>query len=277
MITLITGNSNTGKTTSVTGQELYGVTGLDPKHTLIVVGSKKTLDEMSINYNSAQLSTISKNLASLSLKTVPDGPVPYNYIGVNTAADDLDLLYALIINAATFGIKYIDGKVYPILNLVVDDLQSYVNNSFYMSDLGKKDQFAKFDNVAKATLNLLDVLKSIEFDRVTKRLFAEDKRLDIFCFIHIAATNPEAPVSQYNKLNLKYAGSIMKHVYPLEGEFSSILHAEDYKFRTKRFPGHDLIRTRPGMFSDDTIPADLAIVKSAITNLYNEVKINKNE
>jgi len=273
---LILGPEAAGKTTSYVGEEEFGVTGLKPENTLIIVGSKKGLDEKSVLYNMQSLEEISNMVANSKDKVLKDGPVPFNYLGVNSESDDLELLYKYIQNAAKFGLRMSKDKITPLTTLIIDDLQSYINNSFYMSDLGKKDQFVKFDNVAKATLWLLDVLKGIEFSRLAQKKYDTENRLDICAFMHITLPNVNADPGPYNKYELKYAGSIMKSAYPLLGDFSIVLQTQNYKLRTKAWSGNAMIRTRPGMFAEEFIPLDLAIVKDAISKTFNKIKEAKN-
>lgn len=154
---------------------------------------------------------------------------------------------------------YVSEKRPEIKSLVIDDNQ-YLSLFTFVTRINDKDGFAKFNDIAAAMVELVEHAKSMRDD------------LTIY-FLHHIDGGQDAKGN--DRIGAKTMGKFVKEKVTYEGLFSIVLMADketqdnneiNYFFWTRM--ADSTVKTPDGMFEDQKIPNDLALVAKAIHDYY---------
>ena len=139
--------------------------------------------------------------------------------------------------------------------IVVDDFQYILANEFMRRVLDKEignAAFAKYNEIARAAWDIL----------MTAGQLADNKRVYI-----MAHTQQD----DNGHIKAKTIGKLLDEKITLEGLLTIVLRTAvingQYVFSTKN-NGQDTVKTPMGMFDDEHIPNDLAVIDKAIQDFY---------
>lgn len=265
----IGGNANTGKTTSFLGSKKLGIKGLPPENTILITASAKELPL-----------TMWNRFVTADFKDLPadagerETPIKVNNFVLSVSdKPNLQLLFSYLNRALKYGISRGD-KVHKLENIIIDDLQDFINDHYYASD--EKDNFKAMKSAGVETLSLMNGLKAFhnELHRNTKSL---ENRVDIFYFAHMVPNDITVKYSRTNPVGFKLIGNILKQTYPLDGQFNNMLYVKDFKLLYKKEPGLDFLRLEEDLLPEDApspLINDLGVLKEYINNYYNKYTKN---
>ena len=139
--------------------------------------------------------------------------------------------------------------------IVIDDFQYQMSNEFMRRVTDKETgnaAFAKYNEIARSAWDILTAATSL----------ANNKRVYILSHTQTDDTG---------RVKIKTIGKLLDEKITIEGLVSIVLRTSvingNYLFSTKN-SGHDTTKTPMGLFDDDHIENDLALVDSAIFNYY---------
>jgi len=160
------------------------------------------------------------------------------------ASDDHNTIIRLI--------TYVNAKRPEITNLIIDDWQYTMANAFMRSAMVKG--YEKFSEIGK---NAWETIRTLV-----------GTREDLTCFV---LTHSDMDAN--GKAKVKTIGKMLDDKICVEGMFSIVLHSVivdgHYKFLTQHDASH-LAKSPSGMFDSLLIDNDLAKVKQAANNYFNE-------
>jgi len=261
----IGGNANTGKTTSFLGSKKLGVKGLPPENTILITASAKELPmTMWGRYVNADFKDLPSEAGD------KEGPIIINNFVMSVSdKPNLILLFKYLKRAMTHGIKR-GETIHKLENIIIDDLQDFINDHYYASD--EKDNFKAMKSAGVETLSLMNGLKSLH-NELHKNAKTLKNRVDIFYFAHMVPNDITQKYSRTNPVGFKLIGNILKQTYPLDGQFNNMLYAKDFKLLYKKESGLDFLRLEEELLPDDApaqLPNDLGVIKEYINNYYNK-------
>ncbi len=259
-----------GKSTMYMGDPDYDIDGLDPRETIIFsAAGKPTHGRMAYAYTHRFLKGVNPNEINSEAKK----PFTANYITFSSGHKSITRVVPLLKHVLKYGIKSgLDGKVYKVKNVIVDDFQNYINNAFYKAE--DSTGYEKFNDVYILPQTILSYMQGYNNNEHTTKNLSEDKRVDFFVMMHVTKPDITADISSTNPIQLKIPGNMLKHAYPLEGEFNNILLIEDYQLYGQGDASRPFIRSEKGIIEEGS-PADLALVKHNINKLYENSKSYK--
>jgi hypothetical protein len=139
-----------------------------------------------------------------------------------------------------------------IQTLIIDDWQ-YILAYEFMRRTGEKG-FDKFSELAMHGWSTINACVNTR------------ENLNTFILSHSEADN-------LGRVKCKTIGKMLDEKITIEGLFTTVLHArmvdDQYVFQTQ-YDGEFLAKSPMWMFEEDLIPNDLALVKQAIDEYYNE-------
>ena len=140
--------------------------------------------------------------------------------------------------------------------IIIDDAQYIMANEFMRRVLDNEtgnSAFQKYNEIAKNIWDILNAANHIEGKRV---------------YILSHTQTDEA-----GKTKIKTIGKLLDEKIVIEGMVTIVLRTavinDNYVFRTKN-SGSDTTKSPIGLFDDETIPNDLAVVDKAIKDYYYE-------
>lgn len=222
--------SGFGKSTSLVPSESLGIKGLNPKETVIINVAGKPLPM--------------KGFRSMypADKLISDGG---NYVETSDSKTICDIL------------NYINTERKDIKNIVIDDTQ-YLMSFLYMSK-AKDKGFDKFNEIAQAGFNPINVARSLRHDLNVIVTYHQEKGDD-------------------GRDKIKTVGKMVDNAISLEGLFTVILYAHvekdlksgktEYKFMTNT-DGNNTAKSPVGMFPSQFIPNDMGYVLDRMNEYYN--------
>lgn len=155
-------------------------------------------------------------------------------------------------------IQFVAENRPEIEKIIVDDTQYLAANEF-MRRIDEKS-FQKFNDIGKNFWNLGNSLPSLRENLIVYYLMHEDTEIDAF---------------GNKKRKAKTIGKLVDNVITLEGMFSMVLWCEARKNGNKiehvfitNNDGSTTAKTPMGMFEEETIENDLAIVDHRIREFY---------
>ena len=138
--------------------------------------------------------------------------------------------------------------------VVIDDFQYIMANEFMRRVLDNEtgnSAFQKYNEIAK---NVWDILNAANA--------AENKRVYIMS---------HTQTDEGGKIKVKTIGKLLDEKIVIEGMVTIVLRTavinDNYVFRTKN-SGNDTVKSPVGLFDDETIPNDLAVVDKLIADYY---------
>ena len=177
--------------------------------------------------------------------------------------------YPLRTKENTEGNRYVTDDTYTIIkllkalnkdenikNIVLDDVQYTIINSF-MKDIKEKKTgsaaFERYNDLAKNYWDLIIVLDELRDD------------LLVFFMSHIEE-------DKEGKIGVRTIGKLLSEKIKIEGFFSIVLLCEvnnrEYTFRTQTIDGNDPCKSPRGMFEELNIANDLQLVREKILQYY---------
>lgn len=139
--------------------------------------------------------------------------------------------------------------------IIIDDFQYLLANEFMRRVTDKEvgnSSFAKYNDIARHAWDVLMQASSL----------APNKRVYI-----LSHTNTD----DFGKTKIKTIGKLLDEKIVMEGLVTIVLRTdvvnEQYKFRTRN-SGNDTVKSPLGLFDDDMIENDLAMVDAAICDYY---------
>ena len=160
------------------------------------------------------------------------------------ASDNYDLITRVInkVNITREDIK----------TLIIDDFQYLMAGEFMSRALERG--YDKFSEIGKHAYDLLKLLPTLRED------------MDVFVLMH-------SEPNENGKMKIKTIGKMLDEKITIEGMYSMVLQTElmngNYAFITQGDARH-IAKSPMGMFSNRTIPNDLAFVKQEMQKYYNE-------
>lgn len=134
--------------------------------------------------------------------------------------------------------------------VVIDDYQYILANEFMRRS--EERGFDKFTEIARHAWDILMAANDLP----------EPKRVYVLCHTDTADDG---------RVKAKTIGKLLDEKITLEGLLTIVLRTQvindQYVFRTRN-SGNDTVKSPIGMFADDTIPNDLAVVDQAIVEFY---------
>jgi len=137
--------------------------------------------------------------------------------------------------------------------IVIDDFQYIMANEFMRRVLDNEtgnSAFQKYNEIAK---NVWDILNAAN---------ASDKRIYIMS---------HTQTDEGGRIKVKTIGKLLDEKIVIEGMVTIVLRTavinDNYVFRTKN-SGSDTVKSPVGLFDDETIPNDLAVVDKLIADYY---------
>lgn len=144
--------------------------------------------------------------------------------------------------------------------VIVDDSNYLL--TIEMMNRAKEAGYNKFTDIALNYWKLIEFIKNLDGDKRVYLMSHEE-------------------IDEYGNVGVKTVGKMLANQCCIEGLYTVVLRAESangkFLFRTKT-AGNDIVKTPIGMFEEETIDNDLAIVDKAICEYYeikNEVKEEK--
>lgn len=145
--------------------------------------------------------------------------------------------------------------------IVIDDFQYIMANEFMrrVTDVEVGNAaFAKYNEIARHAWDILTVASQL----------AHHKR--VYILSHTST-------DEFGKTKVKTIGKLLDEKIVMEGLVSIVLRTtvinDQYLFRTKN-NGSDTVKAPIDLFSDETIPNDLAAVDAAIVDFYQSTESN---
>lgn len=139
--------------------------------------------------------------------------------------------------------------------IVIDDFQYQMSNEFMRRVTDKETgnaAFAKYNEIARSAWDILTAASNL----------AEGKRVYILS---------HTQTDEAGRVKIKTIGKLLDEKITIEGLVSIVLRTTvmngNYLFSTKN-SGHDTTKSPMGLFDDDLIENDLAIVDAAIYHYY---------
>jgi len=138
--------------------------------------------------------------------------------------------------------------------IVIDDFQYIMANEFMRRVLDNEtgnSAFQKYNEIAKNVWDILNAANSV----VNKR---------VYIMSHIQT-------DEAGRTKVKTIGKLLDEKIVIEGMVTIVLKTavinDNYVFRTKN-SGNDTVKSPVGLFDDETIPNDLAMVDKLIADYY---------
>lgn len=136
--------------------------------------------------------------------------------------------------------------------LIIDDFQ-YIMASEFMARATEKG-FEKFSELGNHIWQIINALSSLREDLLVVVMSHSD-------------------TDEYGKVKCKTIGKLLNEKLSIEGMFTTVFHSlivdKVHKFLTQN-DGHYVAKSPMGMFEDELIPNDLALVKAAVESYYSE-------
>ena len=240
---LIQGLPSSGKTQSIFPSETIGITGLEPKETVLLNILKKELP----------MKGADKHYYTIDSKRGKD-PKSWGNLKTPQSPDEVIEI-----------IQNVNKYMAHIKNIVIDDLQ-YLFTSKFM-DKALETGYQKWNEIG--------VFGSKPYLWVTQNKNELREDLTIFFIAHTEEYEVEATGKQVVKI--KTAGKLVDNYIALESLFTIILHATkivkrkggiEYKFKTRPEYEKDSTRSPVGMFPEQFINNDLGLVKQLMLEYY---------
>lgn len=172
-------------------------------------------------------------------KVSPDGATGNYY-----SSDNYDHIQIVI--------NKINTKRPDVKTLIIDDFQYLMAGEFMSRALERG--YDKFSEIGKHAYDLLKMLPLLRDD------------LDVFILTH-------SEPNENGKMKIKTIGKMLDEKITIEGMYSMVLQTElmngNYSFITQGDARH-IAKSPLGMFTNRTIPNDLAFVKQEMQKYYNE-------
>ena len=262
----IGGGPNSGKTTAAMGSPSLGVTGLNPNSTLYIMAGMKT--ESPENIGKYRTLIFEDSTAG----TVKPGPFEYNIVALTSAKiSNIQPLLELIENAVQNGLKLYGGPVTQLTDIVIDDYQAFLNDTYYGTDL---DAFKALKQVGNQAVKFDNYLAKLDLRQQSFEGYPLKRRIDIWLMFHMKPLDSTKKPGKGNQYTLHFAGKTMKDKYEIDGKYDTFLLAEKFKFYTKSTDAFPFVRIATGLTEGQTVSpqinADLAIIKGWLDNLYNK-------
>lgn len=138
--------------------------------------------------------------------------------------------------------------------IVIDDFQYIMANAFMRRVLDNEtgnSAFQKYNEIAKNVWDILNAANSVANKRV-------------YIMSHIQT-------DEAGRTKVKTIGKLLDEKIVIEGMVTIVLKTavinDNYVFRTKN-SGNDTVKSPVGLFDDETIPNDLAMVDKLIADYY---------
>jgi len=262
----IGGPPNSGKTTAAQGSKSLKIVGLPPARTLYIVFGLKTEAPENIGDYRTYL-----HEESAGYTPVPTAPLPFNMLALTSATlSDVGSITNIINIAVINGISLYNRPAQPLENIVIDDYQAFLNDSFYGSDL---DAFKALKKSGNHAIKLDTYFAKLDINQQKMAGYPLERRIDMFLMFHMKPMETSKKPSKGNPYQLHFAGKVMKDKYEIDGKFDTFLLLDEYKIYTKRSDAAPFIRIASGLIPEGqavpaTIPADLNIVKEWYNALY---------
>jgi hypothetical protein len=138
--------------------------------------------------------------------------------------------------------------------IVIDDFQYIMANEFMRRVLDNEtgnSAFQKYNEIARNVWDILNAASAVEGKRV-------------YIMSHVQT-------DEAGKTKVKTIGKLLDEKIVIEGMVTIVLKTavinDNYVFRTKN-SGNDTVKSPVGLFDDETIPNDLAVVDKLIADYY---------
>lgn len=138
--------------------------------------------------------------------------------------------------------------------IVIDDFQYIMANEFMRRVLDNEtgnSAFQKYNEIAKSVWDILNAANAVDNKRI---------------YIMAHTQTDEA-----GRIKVKTIGKLLDEKIVIEGMVTIVLRTavinDNFVFRTKN-SGNDTVKSPVGLFDDETIPNDLAMVDKLIADYY---------
>ena len=181
-------------------------------------------------------------------------PLPFRSVGWDACTKEHPEGSILVTDQALVIVKAMQRTTKPII--VIDDFQYILANEFMRRVLDKETgnaAFAKYNEIARSAWDILMAAGQL----------ADHKR------VYILAHTQE---DDSGRIKVKTIGKLLDEKITLEGLLTIVLRTAvingQYVFSTKN-NGLDTVKSPIGLFEDEQIDNDLAVIDAAICDYYN--------